>query len=361
MPRNRRRPHRLVVKHFQVRLALASMFSVCLGAAAFALLVFGPLVSRLLSPDTPELERDRIAETFLSLHSTTWAGLGALVAVTGLSFLVSSHRIAGPLVRFQQVLRAVANGDLTARMRLRDGDWLHEEGATLDHAVRELQRRTLVLQARAQRAEDALARLRRAVTSGGANEMDAALRDVEEAAADMREHLARFTTIDLPSLTGAGPNVRTHTWRSKAGYSIAELLIVFAIAGIIIALAVPLYANALDTARVSRAVAEVRSIDRDISSFQNVHGRLPATLLEAGAPEQPDPWGRPYVYLRIAGVAVTPAWRRLDRNARPLNADFDLYSPGKDARSQPPISHTDSLDDVVRGGSGAYIGVVRKY
>jgi general secretion pathway protein G len=45
----------------------------------------------------------------------------------------------------------------------------------------------------------------------------------------------------------------------------------------------------------------------------------------------------------------------------PLNDDFDLYSIGADGRSRPAITHPDSLDDVVRGANGAFVGLARNY
>ncbi|HEY3347930.1 MAG TPA: methyl-accepting chemotaxis protein, partial [Nitrospirota bacterium] len=51
----------------------------------------------------------------------------ALVAVAGVMIsLVYSHRIAGPLYRFEKDLEAIKQGDLTRRIKLRDGDQFSE-------------------------------------------------------------------------------------------------------------------------------------------------------------------------------------------------------------------------------------------
>jgi general secretion pathway protein G len=45
----------------------------------------------------------------------------------------------------------------------------------------------------------------------------------------------------------------------------------------------------------------------------------------------------------------------------PLNTDYDLYSRGKDGKSQPSITNALSLDDVIRANDGAFLGLAAKY
>jgi methyl-accepting chemotaxis protein len=56
--------------------------------------------------------------------------LGGAIVVLGLLFLYDAlklaHRLVGPLYRFRQALKAVAEGDEVELMRLRQGDYLHE-------------------------------------------------------------------------------------------------------------------------------------------------------------------------------------------------------------------------------------------
>jgi general secretion pathway protein G len=76
-----------------------------------------------------------------------------------------------------------------------------------------------------------------------------------------------------------------------------------------------------------------------------------------------DPWGNPYQYLVILGKKkseVAGKWRK-DRFLVPINSDFDLYSMGKDGKSQPPLTANASHDDIVRANNGEYIGEASKY
>lgn len=83
----------------------------------------------------------------------------ALTEVVGL-FLIfrfarkHSNRIAGPVYRVRQVAQALAEGDLTSRARIREGDFFGEELATLDTAVTTLRERINGLRDAASRLQE---------------------------------------------------------------------------------------------------------------------------------------------------------------------------------------------------------------
>ena len=52
---------------------------------------------------------------------------------------------------------------------------------------------------------------------------------------------------------------------------------------------------------------------------------------------------------------------RKDKNLVPLNADYDLYSKGKDGKSQPPLTAKVSYDDIVRANNGGFVDLASKY
>ena len=147
--------------------------------------------------------------------------------------------------------------------------------------------------------------------------------------------------------------------RSRAaGFTLVEVMIAGAIMGVLAALCTTNYLVYIERVRVVRAIVEIKGIATHLDVTKIQGGRLPATLV-AMRLAQKDPWGRPYQYLKIAGAV--PASVRKDQFLVPLNTDFDLYSFGVDGRSRPRITHADSLDDVVRGSNGAFIGLARNY
>ena len=76
-----------------------------------------------------------------------------------------------------------------------------------------------------------------------------------------------------------------------------------------------------------------------------------------------DPWGRPYRYLRIDG-GTTPGIRgkrRRDKNANPVNSDYDLYSMGRDGKTAAQFMAKKARDDIVRANDGSYHGLAGEH
>lgn len=144
----------------------------------------------------------------------------------------------------------------------------------------------------------------------------------------------------------------------RAGFTLVELAIALAILGVLASLSITNYRLYIDRVRVARAIVELKGIALHLESARNDGAGLPATLA-AFRIAQNDPWGRPYVYLRIAGAPFAAV--RKDQFLVPLNDDFDLYSRGADGLTDPRITMPVSLDDVVRGANGAFVGLARNY
>jgi hypothetical protein len=189
--RNRRQPRRLFLNQFQLKLAVASVVCLCAGTALIG----------ALSPGV-----------------TARALLALLLAVTSLGFISLSHRVAGPLVRFQNVFYALRRCDLSDRVRLRESDWLHDEADDLNAAVRHLRRRVAVLRARHLAAEVALGKVRIAVDSKNPTDLMRAIRSLDRAHARIAANLARFT-IQRGSQRGTAAPVSNDEawWRARAG------------------------------------------------------------------------------------------------------------------------------------------------
>lgn len=73
------------------------------------------------------------------------------------------------------------------------------------------------------------------------------------------------------------------------GMTLIELLVSVAIVGLLAAISANVYANALETSRVTRTIAEIRGIEKAIADFQ-VQGDLPDSLDDIDWGHL-DPWG----------------------------------------------------------------------
>jgi general secretion pathway protein G len=147
----------------------------------------------------------------------------------------------------------------------------------------------------------------------------------------------------------------------SGGFTLVELAIVLAILGVLGALTVSEYMAYIERVRVARAVIELKDISAQIDPIAFEGGALPNALADIGLSGRNDPWGRPYVYFKIRGNPIGLARSRRDQFLVPINSDYDLYSRGKDGLTSQVVTHPLSLDDVIRGNDGAFLGLAAKY
>jgi general secretion pathway protein G len=147
--------------------------------------------------------------------------------------------------------------------------------------------------------------------------------------------------------------------RSCRGYSVVELLIVVAIIVTILGIAIPIYTTAIDVARTTRAIGDIRTLEKEIMLYMLSNKKLPSTLDELGRGQFADPWGNPYEYASF----VDPKGKGMRKNRflHPLNTDYDLYSMGKDGDSDLPLTAQVSRDDVLRANNGSFVGLATDY
>ncbi|MFQ5848367.1 MAG: prepilin-type N-terminal cleavage/methylation domain-containing protein [Candidatus Methylomirabilales bacterium] len=154
------------------------------------------------------------------------------------------------------------------------------------------------------------------------------------------------------------------------GFTVIELLIVMLMIGTLTMIGGPLYANALDRARVARAIADIHTFEREIAVYQLFNAKLPDALADVGRANWRDPYGNPYEYLNYANAKKSNKWGgtaggtqkpRKDRFLKPINSDYDLYSKGSDGQSKESLNAKESWDDIVRAGDGGFIGLASEF
>jgi general secretion pathway protein G len=147
--------------------------------------------------------------------------------------------------------------------------------------------------------------------------------------------------------------------RFQRGMAFSELMIAGTVAALIAAVGVRGVNGYMNHAETARAIGDIGSISLQLYRWQSNTRRFPDTLAEAGLDRLVDPWGNPYRYVNVA-TAKTDDVRR-DRNLRPLNTDFDLYSLGPDGGTQSQLVDAEARDDIVRANDGRFVGVAQDY
>ncbi|NIM18925.1 MAG: prepilin-type N-terminal cleavage/methylation domain-containing protein [Candidatus Latescibacteria bacterium] len=143
------------------------------------------------------------------------------------------------------------------------------------------------------------------------------------------------------------------------GFTLVELAITVAIIGTLTTLAIPSYVNSLNNAKITRAIGDIRAVEKDIAAYEADHGETPATLGAIGRGSLLDPWENPYQFMKFTDQ--NKGAMRKDRFLVPLNTSYDLYSKGKDGKSIPPLTANVSWDDIIRANDGAYVGLASGY
>lgn len=169
---------------------------------------------------------------------------------------------------------------------------------------------------------------------------------------------------------------RTRRWRCKA-FTMIELLIVVAIIGLLVGFGLPLYSTQLYRAKVAKATMDIYTMQKSITNYLTDWGELPDSLEDVEWDHLTDPWGNKYQYLKIdsgeeggnggkgkgkgKGKGGGGNGEMRTHETQALNSDYDLYSVGKDGKSEPSITAEESQDDVVRANNGSYIDLASDY
>ena len=143
------------------------------------------------------------------------------------------------------------------------------------------------------------------------------------------------------------------------GFTLLELIMVIAILGTLAGIAVPVYIDQIEKAKITRAIVEIRMIDKEINMFRLEKKALPNTLDDVGYQNLRDPWGNPYQFTNHADVPKGQ-WRKYKKTV-PLNSDYDLYSMGPNGVTKVPITTKEGYDDIVRANNGGYVGPAAEF
>ena len=132
LPREIRRKKYIINKKIQIKYAVLSIAMLILYTLLLLIALFGPPIFLLNSPDATLAVRAEAASSVLLINSYLWPGIGVIILMFGALSIFITHRMAGPIYAIEKVFSRIADGDVTARVRLRKRDDLHELGRAIN-------------------------------------------------------------------------------------------------------------------------------------------------------------------------------------------------------------------------------------
>ncbi len=134
--------------------------------------------------------------------------------------------------------------------------------------------------------------------------------------------------------------------RLQRAFILIKLFIVVAIIGVFAAVAILAYSDYIELILVMQVFMGISSIGQRLTVNQIITEKFPDTLVEINQDGLLDPWGNSYHYLNLSDIKGKSKARK-DHKLVPINSSYDLYSSGKDGRSNGPLKAKTSRNDIV--------------
>lgn len=115
----------MVKPAYQLRLAVTFFLSITVYSAVLGLVIFYPLYQDLKAASTIE-EQALISSIVLYLHKSFWPGFVLVGLLAALQSIVSSHRLVGPMYRFEKMVQELISGNYSLRIKIRKRDEFKE-------------------------------------------------------------------------------------------------------------------------------------------------------------------------------------------------------------------------------------------
>ncbi len=125
---------------------------------------------------------------------------------------------------------------------------------------------------------------------------------------------------------------KNHYLRSRAGFTLIELMVVMIILGLLAALVAPKMFGKLGKAKTNAAYAQIELLGTALDSFRLDTGRYPTTSEGLEALIHPVPGLQEWIgpYLKKSEIPLDPWNNPYIYESPGMHGEYDLYSYGKD-------------------------------
>ncbi|CAG1064826.1 hypothetical protein BAC1_00392 [uncultured bacterium] len=185
-----------IKKEFQTDFSLKFLILIALESVlAIAMFLYLSRGTVITGYSGAELVIASTGDYFLPTVLLANLALIGVTAVAGFIIMVAySHKIAGPLYRFEKSIDEMASGDLTSRFNLRANDQLEELAGRINSLSEKLDGAVSGIKSEASELEAALEEARECLKSGSLSTLDEKLRKASEKLEQLKRSAGYFRT-----------------------------------------------------------------------------------------------------------------------------------------------------------------------
>jgi hypothetical protein len=185
----------VVNRKLQLTLMIISFSYVILFCAVMGTYLFIPLMMELDKSDTGSDQALMAAKRFLYLHERFWPALLLSFFAIGCHSIFISHKIAGPLYRFNLIFKAIKEGIVPTPIQLRTGDYLYSEMENINQMLERLRDKLTELQEAQAHLNKSIIKCKDTVSHSSMNELTKKMEDLAEQGKKLEEKLGYFKVI----------------------------------------------------------------------------------------------------------------------------------------------------------------------
>jgi methyl-accepting chemotaxis protein len=190
-----RRRKFIINKDLQFSLLTISIFYLLLFLVVIGSILFIPVMMELDRVDYASDQAVQAASKILYLHSKFWPAVIFALLVIGLHSIRTSHKIAGPLYRFDRLFETVKEGNLSEKVRLRKGDYLLNEMENINEMLESLKIRVQEIKDAQSGLNEAISECKDVVSHASKDEISKRMNDITEKGDQLGEKLAYFKLV----------------------------------------------------------------------------------------------------------------------------------------------------------------------
>ena len=187
-----RRRHFIINKDLQFSLLTISIFYLLLFLVVIGSILFIPVMIELDRVDYASDQAVQAASKIMYLHSKFWPAVIFALIVIALHSIRTSHKIAGPLYRFDRLFESMKEGNLSQKISLRKGDYLINEMDNINEMLESLQIRVQEIKNAQTGLNVAISECKDVVSHASKDEISKRMNDITEKGDQLGEKLAYF-------------------------------------------------------------------------------------------------------------------------------------------------------------------------